>query len=80
MKRFLRFRAYTGQAQEPAWKSSMQKLQSMESFMEDVNINENGRNQMKRDLQSSHVFHSSIHQDITVPLFNLLLFKHCLVA
>lgn len=82
MKRFLRVRAYTGHAQEPAWKISMQKFQSMGSFTKDVKrkINENGRNQIKRDLQSSHVFHSPIQQGIAVPLFNLLIFKHCLVA
>lgn len=72
-KRFLRVRANTWDAQEPAWKISMQKFQSMGSLMEDMNINENGRNQMKRDLRSSHLLYSSIQQDITVPLFNLLI-------
>lgn len=80
MKRFLRVRANTRDAQEPAWKMSMQKFQSMGSFTEDVNRNENGRNQMKRDLQRSHLLHSSIQQDITVHLFSLLIFKHCFVA
>lgn len=47
-KRFLRVGANTWDAQEPAWKISMQKFQSMGSLMEDMNINENGRNQMKR--------------------------------
>lgn len=50
------------------------------NFTEAVNTNENGRNQMKRELQISHHLHSSIQQDITVPLFYLLSFKHCLVA
>lgn len=36
-------------------------------------MNENGRNQMKRDFQSSHFLHSSIQQDITVPSFNLFI-------
>lgn len=73
MKRFLRVRANTRDAQEPAWKMSMQKFQSMGSFTEDVNRNENGRNQMKRHLQSSHLLHSAIQQDITVPLIYLFL-------
>lgn len=80
MKRFLRVRANTWDAQEPAWKISMKEFQSMASLMEDVTINENGRNQLKIDLQGSHLLHLSIQQDITVPLFNLLIFKQCLVA
>lgn len=80
MKRFLRVTANTWDAQEPAWKISVQKFQSMASLTEDVNLNENGRNQLKRALQSSHLVHLSIQRDITVPLFNLLIFKHCLVA
>lgn len=78
MKRFLRVRANTWEAQGPAWKISMQKFQSMGSFTEAMNTNENGRNQMKRELQSSHHLYSSNQQDITVPSFYLL--KHCLVA
>lgn len=80
MKRLLRVTANTWDAQELAWKISMQKFQSMGNFTEAVNTNENGRNQMKRELQISHHLHSSIQQDITVPLFYLLSFKHCLVA
>lgn len=72
MNRFLRVKVNTWDAQEPARKILMQKFQSMGGFMDDMNINENGRNQMKRDLQSSHLLHSSIKQDITVSLFYYL--------